>query len=89
MEENSLIESETSDAFSVRLEELEKWMQSKQPPTEQPEVMDEPRTFVNVYKDIYGKYRMSSEYPTYDEAFNSKVYLDYLETVEIIRHKKA
>lgn len=166
LEENSLIESETSDAFSVRLEELEKLVESQQPPTEQhnpfhaegsdyspffkgdnhteqPEVKadpletyyplwvhsneferllaiqglpeikywfkdkevtfeqlkdilgalngkDEPRTFVNLYADSLVRRSIGSNFNSYEDAYSKRdKYPNYLETVEIIRHKKA
>ena len=113
LEENSLIESETSDAFSVRLEELEKLVESQQPPTEQhnpfhaegsdyspffkggnhseqPEVKAEPRTFVNVYADSIIRRSIGSNFNSYQDAYNKRdTHPTYLETVEIIRHKKA
>jgi len=112
LEENSLIESETSDAFSVRLQELEKLVESQQPQTEQhnpfhaegsdyspffkgdnhteqPEVKDEPRTFVNVYVDEDGRHISDIDHPSYQEAYDERDNLStYIETVEIIRQKK-
>jgi len=152
LEENSILEARFSYDLSVRLEELEKWMQSQQPPTDQPEVKDgyddgattyeptyyplwiqsdefkrllviqstpevkywfknkevtfeqlkdileslnglsEPRTFVNVYRDDEkGRYISDKDHPSYKVAYEhiDNPHSLYLETVEIIRHKKA
>jgi len=52
--------------------------------------LSEPRIFVNVYKDDSGRYISMADYSSTKEAYDERDNLStYLETVEIIRHKKA
>ena len=81
----------TADWLSKRISTLDCQIQ-KQPPTAQPEVKDEPRTFVNVYgtweNDRF--FITNRVFNNYDVAHNlGREIVAYLETVEIIRHKKA
>ena len=49
----------------------------------------EPRTFVNVYEDDEGRYISDKDSSSYKEAYDGRDNIKaYLETVEIIRHKK-
>lgn len=47
------------------------------------------QTFVNIYQDADGRYIGDTEYPSYEDAFESRDDLTtYIETVEIIRKKQ-
>lgn len=49
----------------------------------------EPRTFVTIYEDERGRFISDSEYPTWQEAYESRDQLSsYRETVEIVRYNQ-
>jgi len=89
LEANVRVGAKTSDSLSKRISKLDDHIR-QQPPTDQPEVKDEPRTFVNVYEDDEGRYISDKDSSSYKEAYDGRDNIKaYLETVEIIRHKKS